>query len=516
MLPMPSPQDTHVLIVGAGLAGALLATDLARLGYRVSVYERRPDPRVHGFLGGRSINLALSCRGITALRRVGLADKVLADAIPMPGRILHAPEPDAPTHFQPYSRNPHEAINSVSRGKLNITLLEAAAAHESVALHFGQRCERLELTGPGTAARKPAAIFHDESTDERRRVEADVIIGADGAYSAVRAALQTSGPFDYAQTYEQHGYKELTIPPAADIPGFTAPRTAWAEAGYAMDPSGLHIWPRGSAMMIALPNTDRTFTCTLFWPFRGEHSFEAVEAARRSDDDAIRAFFQRHYPDAVPLMPTLVEDFRANPTSPLVTIRCGPWHAPAPHDANVVLVGDAAHAIVPFYGQGMNAAFEDCRILAEMLEASGHDFASVIPRFYQRRKPNADAIADMALDNFIEMRDKVGSRAFLLKKKAENRLHGLLPGVFTPLYNMVSFTDTPYAEAKRRAAAQWRGLALVAAIVLGLVVFAVGWAALETPLGGLVIGALAAVLFFVLVARPHRRGAAGERGEAAE
>lgn len=495
---MPDPRQTHVLIVGAGLAGALLATDLARMGYRVSVYERRVDPRVHGFIGGRSINLALSCRGITALQRVEMAERVLAEAIAMPGRILHSPQPGVPTVFQPYSRNPDEAIHSVSRGKLNIALLEAADAHENLTLHFGMRCVAVEFAGQAG----PEAVFHDEASGEDRRATADVIIGADGAYSAVRAALQVSGAFNYTQSYEEHGYKELVIPPAAEIPGFTPVR----DDGFAMDPNGLHIWPRGSAMMIALPNTDRTFTCTLFWPFRGEHSFDAVarECSARGDD-AIVEFFRRHYPDAVPLMPTLVHDFKVNPTNPLVTIRCGPWHPPAPHAGRVVLIGDAAHAVVPFYGQGMNAAFEDCRILAEMLEAHGHDFAAVIPRFFAARKAHADAIADMALDNFIEMRDKVGSRLFRMKKKGEKVLHGLLPGVFTPLYNMVSFTNIPYAEAKRRAVAQGRWLTAIAAVLVALVLFLLSRVAvMETLFGVLLLPVLAAAFFYLLLTRPYR------------
>ena len=421
-------ESRRVVIAGAGLAGALMACCLGRAGHRVALYERRPDPRAKGFIGGRSINLALSTRGITALEIVGLAKSVLADAIPMRGRMIH--DTHGRLTFQPYSKNSDDAINSISRGGLNLTLIEAAAAIPGVEVHFDQRCEDVDLDGP-------AALFIHEQTGERTTVDGDLIIGADGAFSAVRGRLQKQDRFDYSQDYLSHGYKELTIPPGSD-------------GDFALEPHALHIWPRpqasGGFMMIVLPNIDRSFTCTCFWPFRGPTGFEAVELA-----EDVRPFFEKHFPDAALLMPTLVEDFMANPTSSLVTIRCGPWH----WRDKVIILGDAAHAIVPFYGQGMNAAFEDCRILDELLRVHADDWGEALQMFYERRKPDAEAIADLALENFIEMRDKVASRAFLMKKRIEKLVHRLLPGWFTPLYNLVSFTNVPYAEARATARRQW-------------------------------------------------------------
>jgi len=443
---MQASDNTSVLIVGAGLAGGLMACYLARAGYRVQVWERRPDPRVHGFAGGRSINLALSTRGITGLEEIGLARTVLDGAVRMPGRMIH--DPRGGTTFQPYSSDPDDAINSVSRGGLNITLLDAAEASESVTLRFAQRCIEVDLDAP-------AATFVDESSGESTRIEADFIIGADGAFSAVRdAMMRRVVNFDYSQSFLAHGYKELEVPPADD-------------GGFRMDPHALHIWPRGGSMMIALPNRDGSFTCTLFWPYEGgpgAHSFEAV----RSGGD-VEPFFREHYPDAVPLMPTLREDFERNPVGSLVTIRCGPWF----HEDKALILGDAAHAIVPFYGQGMNAAFEDCRILDACLREHGGDRSAAFHAFYTHRKPDADAIADLAIDNFIEMRDKTASPVFRAKKRFEQTLHRVVPGLFVPLYNMVSFSNVPYADARRRAKRQWRVVKAAGAIA-GLLGAAIG------------------------------------------
>jgi len=442
---MNDAPTARVLICGAGLGGALMAIYLARAGHEVIVYERRPDPRNAGFAGGRSINLALSTRGIAALKEVELANHVLTDAIPMPGRMMHSAEGELA--YQPYSKDPNEAINSVSRGGLNITLLDAAEAHDNVKLFFNQRCLEVDID-------RTLAEFQDEQSGERVPVEADVIIGADGAFSAVRTAMQKTDRFNYSQSFLQHGYKELSIPPT--------------ESGDpAIKPNALHIWPRGGSMMIALPNKDGSFTCTLFWPYEGPHSFASI----KSEDDII-PFFEKHYPDAVPIMPTLKEDFQTNPTSSLVTIRCWPWSR-----GNTVLLGDASHAIVPFFGQGMNAAFEDCAALNRCLAECKGDWRAGIERYQRERKENADAIADMALDNFVEMRDKVGSKVFLAKKKGEKILHRLFPEMFKPLYNMVSFSTIPYAEARRRsrhqasiirATAAFLALSLLLALFLAL------------------------------------------------
>jgi kynurenine 3-monooxygenase len=438
-------QGDRVLVVGAGLAGSLVACLLAQRGYRVEVFERRPDPRVKGFIGGRSINLALSVRGIHALEHAGVADRVLAEAIAMPGRMIHSQE--GRLTFQPYSKDPGEAINSVSRGGLNIILLEAAAAHDNVCLQFEHCCVDVDLDH----ARVTFEVGEDGGT---RTAEADWVIGADGAFSAVRGCMQIQERFDYSQNSLRHGYKELTVPPNASD-------------DFAMEAHALHIWPRGGSMMIALPNRDRSFTCTLFWPFHGPNSFEEVQGA-----ETIRAFFKKRYPDAVSLMPTLVEDYETNLTGSLVTIRCAPWH----WRDRVVLVGDAAHAIVPFFGQGMNAAFEDCVLLMERLEEHRSERARALETFFQNRKPDADAIADLALDNFIEMRDRVASPLFRLRKRIERVLHRLLPRWYTPRYNMVSFTRIPYAEAQRRGrhadrvltTACWLVLVLFMLVVLGI------------------------------------------------
>ncbi len=433
----PSPTTSHpktFLIVGAGLAGSLLAIYLAKMNHRVLLYERRPDPRAQGFIGGRSINLALSVRGLNALQQVNLETTILQDALPMPGRMIHSH--DSELTFQPYSKDPNDAINSISRSALNITLLKAADEHNNVTIHFDQRCVDVDLE-------TPAATFLSTHTGERTAVKADAVIAADGAFSAVRAALQKTDRFNYSQDFLEHGYKELAIPPT-DSGDFT------------LDPKALHIWPRSASMMIALPNKDRSFTCTLFWPFVGHHSFASIKTA-----DDVLPFFRAHYPDAVPIMPTLVEDYMNNPASSLVTIRCAPWN----YSGKIALIGDAAHAVVPFYGQGMNAAFEDCRILADCIHKFPDDLTRAFDVYARSRKPNADAIADMALTNFIEMRDKVGSRLFLLKKRLEKTLHALFPKTFLPLYNMVSFSNIPYAEAARRAKNQQRLICAIAIII---------------------------------------------------
>lgn len=431
------PGRLSVIVAGAGLGGSLVAMLLAQRGHRVRIFERRSDPRGAGFIGGRSINLALSARGLAALDRAGLAQRVLAEAIRMPGRMLHSVENELA--YQPYSHDPADAINSVSRGGLNLLLLNAAAELDAtfgsgdgdIEFTFDARCVDVDLE-------RPSITVRDEHTGEVSTHEADILVGADGAFSAVRAAMQRTPRFNYSQSYLEHGYKELHIPPAAECG--VDPE---AFEGFAMDSGALHIWPRGGSMMIALPNRDLSFTCTLFWPYESAvdgsgASFESVAAL-----DDVRPFFNEWYGDAAAIMPTLEEDYRANPTSDLVTVRCSPWVR-----GRTCLLGDAAHAIVPFYGQGMNAAFEDCVALVDALDAHADPLAAMQAYRFER-EPNAEAIADLALENFIEMRDKVADPEFQHRKRIEQTLHDLFPDRVRPLYNLVSFSTVPYDEARR-------------------------------------------------------------------
>ena len=418
-------MGTKFTLIGSGLAGGLLAAYLGKRGSEVDLYERRADPRAGNFVGGRSINLALSTRGIHALQQLGIADEVMQHAIPMRGRMIHDKSGDL--HFAPYDRDPSKCINSIGRAALNTTVIEAAQRYPNVRVMFNHLCTDVDLDAP-------AAHLLNTETNQTITARGDAVIGVDGAFSAVRRAMQRLDRFDYSQSYLAHGYKELTIPPAAD--------GVWW-----MEKHALHIWPRKSFMMIALPNPDASFTCTLFWEFAGPRSFETMK-----DDDDVRRFFDEEFPDAVPLMPTLLEDFRGNPTGSLVTVRCAPWH----YQDKVALVGDAAHAVVPFYGQGMNAAFEDCIVLDECLAEFPNDRKRAFTEYFVRRKENADALADLAVHNFIEMRDKTASKIFRAKKKLDHLLEGLLPGMYLPLYTMVTFTRIPYAEAARRARYQDR------------------------------------------------------------
>ncbi len=438
-------SEKRVTIAGGGLAGALMAKYLGLAGHQVSLYERRPDIRGVEIVRGRSINLAVSTRGLTALHEVGLREKILEEAVPMRGRMMHSV--DGKLTFQPYSKNPDECIQSISRGGLNQLLLTEASKHENVSLHFEQRCVDVD-------PESGKAFFLSETTGEVTETDADLVIGADGAFSAVRARLQRSDLFDYSQSYLDSGYLELHIPPAEGD-------------GFRLEKNALHIWPRGRFMMIALPNHGGTYTVTCFWPLDGEHSF-----GRLTNEAEVAEYFGRWFGDAVPLMPTLVEDYLAAKPSSLVTVRCAPWTV-----GKVTLVGDAAHAIVPFYGQGMNAGFEDCRILNGLLASTPDDWPGAIERYAKERKPNGDAIADLAIGNFYEMRDHVASPLFLARKKLEKLLQAVLPGLFIPLYSMVSFSNTPYADAVDRARRQDR-VVLGGAVALLLFILAVAWSLL--------------------------------------
>jgi len=432
------------VLIGSGLAGGLLAAYLGRRGNDVDLYERRADPREGNIVGGRSINLALSTRGIHALEQIGIADEVMRHAIPMRGRMIHPAGAGSGTIFAPYDVDPNKHINSIGRAALNTTVIEAAQRYPNVRVHFNHRCTDIDLT---------EAVAHLETENGQVIVRADTVIGVDGAFSAVRQSMQLKiDNFEYDESYLAHGYKELTIPPAPD-------------GSWQMEKEALHIWPRKSFMMIALPNPDGSFTCTLFWEFEGPRSF----ATTKSDPD-VRRFFDEEFPDAVPLMPTLLEDFKNNATGSLVTIRCAPWS----YKDKVALVGDAAHAVVPFYGQGMNAAFEDCVVLDECLAEFPQDRQRAFAKYFARRKENADALADLAVENFIEMRDKTASRAFRAKKKLDHLLEAALPGIYLPLYTMVTFTRIPYAQAACRARLQDRivyGSLAIVVLILALLTF---------------------------------------------
>jgi kynurenine 3-monooxygenase len=427
------------VLVGSGLAGGLLAAYLGRRGYDVDLYERRADPREGNIVGGRSINLAISTRGIHALERIGIADEALRHAIPMRGRMIH--DKSGALHFAPYDVDPKKCINSIGRASLNTAVIEAAQRYPNVRVHFNHKCTDVDLDN---------AVCHLENETGKLTVRGDAVIGVDGAFSAVRASMQQNiDNFQYDESYLAHGYKELTIPPGPD--------DSWQ-----MEKNALHIWPRKSFMMIALPNPDGSFTCTLFWEFEGPRSF----ATTKTEDD-VRRFFDEEFPDAVPLMPTLLEDFKNNPTGSLVTIRCAPWY----YRDRVCLLGDAAHAVVPFYGQGMNAAFEDCVVLDECLEKFPNNRERVFAKYFSRRKENADALADLAIGNFVEMRDKTASRTFRAKKKLDHFLEAALPGMYLPLYTMVTFTRIPYAQAARRARLQDRILYGTFAVLILVLLF---------------------------------------------
>ncbi len=410
----------ELTIIGGGLAGALLATLLAQRGWAVDVYERRGDPRVHGYAGGRSINLALAERGLHALRQAGADGEVMKQAVMMRGRYVH------PLHGEPglqrYGRDDSEVIWSISRGELNIVLLDIAESH-GARLHFDHGLERVDFdTG--------LAAFRHHEIEVVRPFHA--LVGADGAGSTLRGQIGKVLPLNERTDWLDHGYKELEIPPAPN-------------GDFRIEPNALHIWPRGHYMCIALPNDERTFTVTLFMPHKGDYPcFEQVQDA----DDA-QALFERDFPDTLPLIPALRHDYEANPVGTLGTLYLDRWHL----DGRAVLVGDAAHAMVPFHGQGMNCAFEDCVALADHLAANA-SLADAFAAFEAQRKSDAEAIQQMALENYIEMRDKVDDAAFLLQRQLELALQERHPGRFVPHYAMVSFMRIPYSVALHRSEVQ--------------------------------------------------------------
>lgn len=402
----------RIAIIGAGLVGSLQAVLLAKRGYKVDLYEGRSDMRAKGMLGGKSINLALSERGWTALRLAGVDKRVAEMAIPMKSRCIHMP--DGEIMYQPYGKE-GQAIYSVSRGGLNKLLLTAAEEMPEVSIHFSHKCTDIDLASNSIAFEVDGKAVNSPVYNH--------IFGTDGAFSAVRTRLQKTERFNYSQYYLEHGYKELVIPAK--------------EGTHQIDANSLHIWPRGEFMLIALPNLDGSFTCTLFFPYEGKHSFASLTTPEK-----VVSFFEDTFSDAVALMPTLTQDFFENPTGSLVTIKCAPWN----YQDKIGLIGDASHAIVPFYGQGMNAGFEDCTLFDNALE-NGEDIGDVISRFGKTRAVDADAIAELAVKNFIEMRDKTGDTSFLLRKKIEKRLSERFPDKWMPLYSQVTFSNIPYSDA---------------------------------------------------------------------
>jgi kynurenine 3-monooxygenase len=415
---------SKITLIGSGLTGPLLAVELLRRGFDVELFERRPDMRRVQISAGRSINLALSTRGIHALRQAGLWEDMQRIIIQMKGRRMHAVSGELT--FQPYGKDETEVINSISRAELNIALMNAAESR-GVRIHFNQRCTGFDLkTGE--------VHMHDEVTGSGKTVASDVVIGTDGSASAIRTEMLKLNRFNFSQQYLNYGYKELTI-------------AAKPNGEHAMDRNALHIWPRGSFMLIALPNIDGTFGCILFLPFEGPDSFETIDT-----EPAVAEFFQTRFPDAIPLMPHLSKDYFGNPTGSMVTIKCSPWHV----DDRALILGDAAHAIVPFFGQGLNCAFEDCTVFLDLLDKHGPDWARVFTDFEHTRKENTDAIADLAVENFVEMRDRVADPHFLFRKKVELALESKYPGVFVPKYSMVTFHRVPYSVAANRGRIQDR------------------------------------------------------------
>ena len=410
-------KKEKITLIGAGLAGPLMATHLAKRGYSVDIYERRPDMRKATQSAGRSINLALSVRGIHALKKVGIFDQIKPATIPMKGRMIH--DLNGETHLQPYGQKKDEMIYSVSRAQLNMDLLTLAEETGRVKIHFDHKLESADLD-------------KNELTFGEKIIQFNIVIGCDGSASPLRKAIIEKSNADYVKKPLGHGYKELVIPPSKS-------------GEFLLEPNALHIWPRGEFMLIALPNFDRTFTCTLFFPMTGPSSFETVK-----NENDIEDLFQKYFPDAFELMPTLVKDFQNNPTGNLATVYCDPWHG----QDKAVLLGDAAHAVVPFFGQGMNASFQDCTILNSLIEKNEGNWGKIFEEYSFSHVANGHAIADMAIENYIEMRDAVNDLNYQKRRRLELELERKFPERFIPRYSMVSFHQIPYSDVYNRGAIQ--------------------------------------------------------------
>ncbi|MCH7524941.1 MAG: FAD-dependent monooxygenase, partial [Bacteroidetes bacterium] len=424
----------NILIIGAGLCGSLLALRLGQRGYNVSVYEKRQDLRKVNISAGKSINLAFSNRGIKAMKMVGTQDKVKPLCIPMNGRMIH--DEQGNTKLSNYSGREHEYINSISRGGLNTLLMDEAETLENVTIHFNKECTSVDFE-------KTTASFYDYETKSEFTEDADAIFGTDGAGSVLRQSyyLENKFLFSFSQNFLTHGYKELSI-----LPTETGDFKTYKNA--------LHIWPRGDFMLIALPNLDGSFTVTLFLNHdEGNYNFNNL-----TNPKIVTEFFQKEFPDALELMPNLIEDFFENPTSALGTVKCSPWH----YKGNTLLMGDAAHAVVPFYGQGMNASFEDVVVFDQILDQYGGnlsadktDWETVFREYEKTRKKDTDAIADLAIDNFFEMRDHIANPIFQEKRKLEMNLEQHFPDEYSSKYSLVTFNENiGYHEAMTRGRAQ--------------------------------------------------------------
>ena len=412
-------------MIGAGLTGPLLATYLAQQGYSVEIFERRPDMRKESISAGRSINLALSTRGNHALKEVGLYDKIKPNTIPMKGRMIH--DLNGNTHLQPYGQKENEVIFSVSRAQLNMELMTLAEETGKVTIRFNHQLLSADLE-------QNKLLFQLSDSLEEIELPFNRVIGCDGSASILRKSIVEKADIQYVKKPLGHGYKELTIPPLKS-------------GKFRIEPNALHIWPRGNHMLIALPNNDCSFTCTLFFPMTGATSFETVKTEKDILD-----LFQSQFHDAIKLIPNLVEDFQKNSTGDLASVYCKPWHL----GDKALLIGDAAHAVVPFFGQGMNASFQDCSTLAKLMGQNKNDWKTIFNTFSSVQVENGHAIADMAIENYLEMRDHVNDTEYKKRRNVELKLERMFPGQFIPRYSMVSFHQIPYAEVYQRGEKQFK------------------------------------------------------------
>jgi kynurenine 3-monooxygenase len=438
-------SKSKISIVGAGMGGSMMAIYLARRGYKVEIFEGRGDMRCEPTGRGKSINMTLATRGLKSLEAVGLLDKVMSITIPLKGRMVH--EMSNLLTLQPYGKDDHEVIHSITRNELNTVLMNAVESYPNVKLNFHMRCIGIDKN-------RGRLQFRNEETDEIVNVDSDLIIGADGAFSIIRQMMHRGVRAQYQQDFMDWGYKELTIP-------------AGLNGAFQMNKSMLHLWPRGDYMLMALPNKDGSFTCTCILPFEGKISFASLKA----ESDVV-AFFKSRFSDVVPLLPNLAHEFLNNPTVEMITTHTSPWY----YKDRIVLLGDACHAVIPFYGQGMNAAFEDCSVLDTCLAQSGGSLEETFASYQAQRKRNTDVLAELSKSNFVELRDKVQSPLFLARKKVEIGLNKAFPRLWVPLYTMMTHTTIPYADAlaqfnRRNRIARWLGMdiALVSTATLMVV-----------------------------------------------